>query len=133
MEIITLIISAVVQVALARGLGFCQSARGGFERLLQRVYAELAGLRRRGRRSDILKRRFYRRRKMEENIGMNTEREKIINIAYRVYKAHGSREAIKADTKYGEFVVIDEKGNPVEEGIERVIEVMERLQEENKK
>lgn len=66
-------------------------------------------------------------------VGMNTEREKIINIAYRVYKAHGSREAIKADTKYGEFVVIDEKGNPVEEGIERVIKVMERLQEENKK
>lgn len=26
---------------------------------------------------------------------MNTEREKIINIAYRVYKAHGSREAVK--------------------------------------
>lgn len=52
---------------------------------------------------------------------MNTEREKIINIAYRVYKAHGSREAIKADTKYGEFVVIDEKGNPVEEGIKKVI------------
>lgn len=66
-------------------------------------------------------------------VGMNTEREKIINIAYRVYKAHGSRETIKADTKYGEFVVIDEKGNPVEEGIERVIKVMERLQEENKK
>ena len=64
---------------------------------------------------------------------MNTEREKIINIAYRVYKAHGSREAIKADTKYGEFVVIDEKGNPVEEGIEKVIEVMERLHEENKR
>ena len=61
-------------------------------------------------------------------VGMNTEREKIINIAYRVYKAHGSREAIKADTKYGEFVVIDEKGNPVEEGIEKVIEVVERLQ-----
>ena len=55
-------------------------------------------------------------------VGMNTEREKIINIAYRVYKAHGSREAIKADTKYGEFVVIDEKGNLVEEGIEKVIE-----------
>lgn len=66
-------------------------------------------------------------------VGMNTEREKIINIAYRVYKAHGSREAIKADTKYGEFVVIDEKGNPVEEGIEKVINVMERLQKENKK
>ena len=33
----------------------------------------------------------------------------------------------------GEFVVIDEKGNPVEEGIEKVIEVMGRLQEENKK
>lgn len=59
---------------------------------------------------------------------MNTEREKIINIAYRVYKAHGSREAVKADTKYGKFVVIDEKGNPVEEGIEKVIEVIERLQ-----
>lgn len=44
MEIVTLIISAVVQVALARGLGFCQSARGGFERLLQRVYAELASV-----------------------------------------------------------------------------------------
>lgn len=29
--------------------------------------------------------------------------------------------------------IIDEKGNPVEEGIEKVIEVMERLQEENKK
>ena len=57
----------------------------------------------------------------------------IEDIAYRVYKAHGSREAVKADTKYGEFVVIDEKGNLVEEGIEKVIEVMERLQEENKK
>ena len=66
-------------------------------------------------------------------IGMNTEREEIINIAYKVYKAHGSREAVKADTKYGKFVVIDEKGNPVEEGIEKVIEVMGRLQEENKK
>ena len=64
---------------------------------------------------------------------MNTEREKIINIAYRVYKAHVSREAIKADTKYGEFLVIDEKGSPVEEGIKKVIEVMERLQEENKR
>lgn len=29
--------------------------------------------------------------------------------------------------------IIDEKGNLVEEGIEKVIEVMERLQEENKK
>lgn len=66
-------------------------------------------------------------------VGMNTEREKIINIAYRVYKEHGSREAVKADTKYGKFVVIDEKGNPVEEGIKKVIEVVERLQEENKK
>ncbi len=66
-------------------------------------------------------------------VGMNTEREKIINIAYRVYRAHGSREAIKADTKYGEFVVIDEKGNPIEEGIEKVIEIMGRLQEENKR
>ena len=66
-------------------------------------------------------------------VGMNTEREEIINIAYKVYKAHGSREAIKADTKYGEFVVIDEKGNPVEEGIEKVIEVMEKLHEENKR
>ena len=64
---------------------------------------------------------------------MNTERERIVNIAYRVYKAHGSREAVKADTKCGEFVVIDEKGSPVEEGIEKAIEVMERLQEENKK
>lgn len=64
---------------------------------------------------------------------MNTEREKIINIAYRVYKAHGSREAVKADTKYGEFVVIDEKGNLVEDGIKKVIDVMARLQEENKK
>ena len=64
---------------------------------------------------------------------MNTEREKIINIAYRVYKAHGSREAIKADTKYGEFLVIDEKGNLVEEGIEKVREVVERLHEENKR
>ena len=66
-------------------------------------------------------------------VGMNTKREEFINIAYRVYKAHGSREAIKADTKYGEFVVIDEKGNPVEEGIEKVIEVMEKLHEENKR
>ena len=66
-------------------------------------------------------------------VGMNTEREKIINIAYRVYKAHGSREAVKADTKYGKFVVIDEKGNPVEEGIEKVRGVMERLHEENKR
>lgn len=64
---------------------------------------------------------------------MDTKREKIIDIAYKVYKAHGSREAVKAATKYGEFVVIDEKGNLVEEGIEKVIEVMERLQEENKK
>lgn len=57
----------------------------------------------------------------------------IEDIAYKVYKAHGSREAIKADTKYGEFIVIDKKGNPVEEGVKKVIEVMERLQEENKK
>lgn len=64
---------------------------------------------------------------------MNTEREKIINIAYRVYKAHGSREAVKADTKYGEFVVIDEKVNLVEDGIKKMIDVMARLQEENKK
>ena len=71
--------------------------------------------------------------KKNREVRMNTEREKIINIAYRVYKAHGSREAVKVDTKYGEFVVIDEKGNLVEEGIEKVIEVMERLQEENKK
>lgn len=64
---------------------------------------------------------------------MNAEREKIIDIAYRVYKARGSREAVKAATKYGEFVVIDEKGNPVEEGIEKTLKVMEKLQEENKK
>ena len=25
----------------------------------------------------------------DREVGMNTEREKIINIAYRVYKAHG--------------------------------------------
>ena len=36
-------------------------------------------------------------------------------------------------TKYRKFVIIDEKGNIVEEGIEKVIEVMERLQEGNKK
>lgn len=64
---------------------------------------------------------------------MDTKREEIVDIAYRVYKAHGSREAVKADTKYGKFVVIDEKGNPVEEGIQKVIGVMRRLQEENKK
>lgn len=65
--------------------------------------------------------------------GMRAKCGIIEDIAYRVYKAHGSREAIKADTKYGEFLVIDEKGNPVEEGIEKVIEVMKRLHEENKK
>lgn len=64
---------------------------------------------------------------------MNAEREKIIDIAYKVYKAHGSREAVKAATKYGEFVVIDEKGNPVEEGIEKTLEVMGRMAGENKK
>lgn len=64
---------------------------------------------------------------------MSTKREDIIDIAYKVYKAHGSREAVKAATKYGEFVVIDEKGNPVEEEIEKMIKVMGRLQEENKK
>ena len=32
-------------------------------------------------------------------VGMNTEREKIINIVYRVYKENGSREAVKGDTK----------------------------------
>lgn len=65
--------------------------------------------------------------------GMRAKCGIIEDIAYRVYKAHGSREAVKADTKYGKFVVIDEKGNPVEEGIERVIKVMERLHEENKR
>lgn len=64
---------------------------------------------------------------------MNMEREKIMNIAHRVYKAHGSREAVKADTKYGEFVVIDVLGNPAEEGIKKTLEVMKRLQGENKK
>lgn len=64
---------------------------------------------------------------------MSTKREDIIDLAYKVYKAHGSREAVKADTKYGEFVVIDEKGNPVEEGIEKTLEIMDRLQKENKK
>lgn len=65
--------------------------------------------------------------------GMRAKCGIIEDIAYKVYKAHGSREAVKAHTKYGKFVVIDEKGNLVEEGIEKVIEVMERLQEENKK
>ena len=44
-------------------------------------------------------------------------REEIVDLAYRVYKANGSRKPIKVSTKDGEFRVLDEKGNPVEEGI----------------
>ena len=65
--------------------------------------------------------------------GMRAKCGIIEDIAYKVYKAHGSREAVKAHTKYGKFVVIDEKGNLVKEGIEKVTKVMERLQEENKR
>lgn len=57
---------------------------------------------------------------------MDAKRKEIIDIAYRVYKAHGSREAVKAETKYGIFVVIDSKGDLVEEGIEKVLETMKR-------
>ena len=48
-------------------------------------------------------------------------REDIVDFAYRVYKANGSRKPIKVATKYGEFRVLDEKGNPVEEGIIEVL------------
>lgn len=48
-------------------------------------------------------------------------REDIVDFAYRVYKANGSRKPIKVATKYGEFRVLDEKGNPVEEGIIKVL------------
>lgn len=48
-------------------------------------------------------------------------REEIVDFAYRVYKANGSRKPIKVATKYGEFRVLDEKGNPVEEGIIEVL------------
>ena len=44
-------------------------------------------------------------------------REEIVDLAYRVYKANGSRKPIKVATEYGEFRVLDDKGNPVEEGI----------------
>ena len=48
-------------------------------------------------------------------------REDIVDLAYRVYKANGSRKPIKVATEYGEFRVLDEKGNPVEEGIIKVL------------
>ena len=48
-------------------------------------------------------------------------REDIVDLAYRVYKANGSRKPIKVATEYGEFRVLDEKGNPVEEGIIEVL------------
>lgn len=48
-------------------------------------------------------------------------REKIVDLAYKVYKANSSRKPIKAATKHGEFIVLDEKGNPVEEGIIKVL------------
>ena len=48
-------------------------------------------------------------------------REEIVDLAYRVYKANGSRKPIKVATEYGEFRVLDEKGNPVEEGIIKVL------------
>ena len=48
-------------------------------------------------------------------------REEIVDLAYRVYKANGSRKPIKVATEYGEFRVLDEKGNPVEEGIIEVL------------
>lgn len=57
---------------------------------------------------------------------MNSKREEIIDIAYKVYKAHGSQEAVKAAAKYGEFVVIDSERNLVEEGIEKILEAMKR-------
>ena len=48
-------------------------------------------------------------------------REDIVDLAYRAYKANGSRKPIKVATKYGEFRVLDEKGNPFEEGIIEVL------------
>ena len=48
-------------------------------------------------------------------------REDIVDLAYRVYKANGSRKPIKVATEYGEFRILDEKGNPVEEGIIEVL------------
>ena len=48
-------------------------------------------------------------------------REEIVDLAYRVYKANGLRKPIKVATEYGEFRVLDEKGNPVEEGIIEVL------------
>jgi hypothetical protein len=48
-------------------------------------------------------------------------REEIVDLAYRVYKANGSRKPIKVATEYGEFRVLDEKGNSVEEGIIEVL------------
>ena len=48
-------------------------------------------------------------------------REDIVDLAYRVYKANGSRKPIKVSTEDGEFRVLDEKGNPVEEGIIKVL------------
>lgn len=59
-------------------------------------------------------------------------REGIIDLAYRVYKANGSRKPIKAATKYGESIVLDEKGNPVEEGIIKVLNffISEKVEKE---
>ena len=48
-------------------------------------------------------------------------REEIVDLAYRVYKENGSRKPIKVATEDGEFRVLDEKGNPVEEGIIKVL------------
>ena len=48
-------------------------------------------------------------------------REEIVDFAYRVYKANGSRKPIKVATEYGEFRVLDEKGNPVDEGTIKVL------------
>ena len=57
----------------------------------------------------------------KSDLSNEVTREEIVDLAYRVYKANGSRKPIKVSTEDGEFRVLDEKGNPVEEVIIKVL------------
>lgn len=95
MEIVTLIILVVVQVALEIGFVVVYNK---YQKATKKVYY------------------------------LEREIEKLTQPSIDFQKVTKDKRGVRA--KCG---IIDEEGNLVEEGIEKVIEVMERLQEENKK
>ena len=95
MEIVTLIISVVVQVTLGIGLVVVYNQ---YQKATKKVHY------------------------------LEREIEKLTQPSIDFQKVTKDKRGVRA--KCG---IIDEEGNLVEEGIEKVIEVMERLQEENKR